>query len=67
MKKILAKMKKFLYLSWAIVSATLLVSGFNLENRLPIWKDGPANSYFGYSIASHVMDGESQTTKWLVF
>lgn len=56
-------------LSLVIISAKflLLVNGFNLENRLPIWKYGPENSYFGYSIASHVMDGDNHNSKWLVF
>ncbi|XP_049311129.1 integrin alpha-PS1-like [Bactrocera dorsalis] len=40
---------------------------FNLENRLPIVKYGPhANSYFGYSIATHTV-GEynwPNNTKW---
>ncbi|XP_054088332.1 integrin alpha-PS1 isoform X1 [Zeugodacus cucurbitae] len=42
---------------------------FNLENRLPIVKYGPhANSYFGYSIATHTV-GEfnwPNNTKWLL-
>lgn len=42
---------------------------FNLENRLPVVKYGPhANSYFGYSIATHTV-GEynwPNNTKWWV-
>ncbi|KAL5276903.1 ITGA7 family protein [Megaselia abdita] len=54
--------------SLVVISATVfsIVSGFNLENRLPIWKYGPENSYFGYSIASHIMDEDSRTSKWIL-
>lgn len=35
------------------------IDAFNLENRLPIVKYGEPNSYFGYSVASHVTgDGD---------
>uniref|UniRef100_W8BIS2 Integrin alpha-PS1 n=1 Tax=Ceratitis capitata TaxID=7213 RepID=W8BIS2_CERCA len=40
---------------------------FNLENRLPIVKYGPhANSYFGYSIATHIVGEVNLPTnrKW---
>lgn len=51
-----------------IISSILnisLVNCFNLENRLPIVKYGEEDSYFGYSIASHIMikDDDSQQ-KW---
>lgn len=29
---------------------------FNLENRLPIVKYGDANTYFGYSVAGHMIE-----------
>lgn len=46
----------------SIVAATLIfalngcifIDGFNLENRLPIVKYGDADTYFGYSVASHI-------------
>lgn len=60
-------MKKLLSLVIISVKFLLLVNGFNLENRLPIWKYGPENSYFGYSIASHVIDEHNHNSKWLVF
>ena len=60
----------YLYLIILVINVIVcLVSGFNLENRLPIWKYGPANSYFGYSIAAHIMDNEdniNSNSKWLV-
>lgn len=43
-----------------------LVSGFNLENRLPIIKYGEKDTYFGYSVAMHVI-GEKESSdnrKW---
>ncbi|GIX98609.1 hypothetical protein CEXT_280601 [Caerostris extrusa] len=34
---------------------------FNLETRLPIIKDGPEGSYFGYSVAQHqIIDEEGR-------
>lgn len=29
---------------------------FNLETRLPVIKNGPPNSYFGFSVAEHIKD-----------
>lgn len=41
------------------------IDGFNLENRLPIVKLGDANSYFGYSVASHVIETDGpDNEKW---
>lgn len=41
------------------------VTGFNLENRLPIIKYGTTDSYFGYSVAEHVIETESgKLEKW---
>lgn len=31
------------------------IDAFNLENRLPIVKYGDVSTYFGYSVASHVI------------
>ncbi|XP_037937468.1 integrin alpha-PS1 isoform X2 [Teleopsis dalmanni] len=46
-----------------------LISGFNLEQRLPIIKYGPhENTYFGYAVATHTV-GEynwPNNTKWLL-
>lgn len=32
--------------------------GFNLETRLPLVKHGQRNSYFGYSVAQHIIIDE---------
>lgn len=41
------------------------VVGFNLESRLPIIKQGESDSYFGYSVATHVTLSENDAdTKW---
>lgn len=39
---------------------------FNLENRLPIVKYGAADTYFGYSVAGHIVGekDDAQTQKW---
>lgn len=39
---------------------------FNLENRLPIVKYGDADTYFGYSVAGHMIenDDDGSTQKW---
>lgn len=49
-----------------VLSVTLLicVNCFNLENRLPIIKEGDPNSYFGYSVASHVTGSKDDNVKW---
>lgn len=41
---------------------------FNLENRLPIVKYGDADTYFGYSVAGHIIGekDDAQTEKWWV-
>lgn len=41
---------------------------FNLENRLPIVKSGSADTYFGYSVAGHMIenDEDGSTQKWWV-
>ncbi|XP_055910132.1 integrin alpha-PS1 isoform X2 [Eupeodes corollae] len=51
-----------------IISNSFYAYGFNLENRLPIVKYGDSSTYFGYSIATHVI-GEyniPNNTKWLL-
>lgn len=42
------------------------IAAFNLENRLPIVKYGDADTYFGYSIAGHEIDGQDNkpNEKW---
>lgn len=35
------------------------VDGFNLETRLPLVKQGHRNSYFGYSVAQHIIIDEA--------
>lgn len=37
-----------------------LCSPFNLEPRLPIVKRGPVDSYFGFSVAQHVIADETR-------
>lgn len=39
------------------------IVAFNLENRLPIVKYGDVDTYFGYSVAGHIIYGED-TEKW---
>lgn len=58
----------------AFVAATLIlalngcifIDGFNLENRLPIVKYGDADTYFGYSVASHITGEKDEplNKKW---
>jgi len=35
-----------------------ILNAFNLETRLPLVKKGPKNSYFGYSVAEHLIVNE---------
>lgn len=51
---------------FVITVLTFTVNGFNLENRLPIYKfDTRTNSYFGYSVAIHHELGENgESKKW---
>lgn len=42
-------------------------NSFNLESRLPIVKYGEKDSYFGYSVATHVQvdtKGPDERTRW---
>lgn len=39
-----------------------VINAFNLENRLPIVKYGDVDTYFGYSVASHII-GESDSAE----
>lgn len=39
------------------------INAFNLENRLPIVKYGDVDTYFGYSVASHVIGERDSTEK----
>lgn len=49
-----------------ISTISILCDAFNLENRLPIVKRGDNGTYFGYSVASHIVteteDGSDE--KW---
>lgn len=61
-------MSSLVLLKVFIISSILnisLVNCFNLENRLPIVKYGEEDSYFGYSIASHIMvKDDDSLQKW---
>lgn len=37
-----------------------LCSSFNFETRLPIVKRGPHDSYFGFSVAQHLISDEAR-------
>lgn len=39
------------------------INAFNLENRLPIVKYGNVDTYFGYSVASHVVGEQDDAEK----
>ena len=39
-----------------------LISTFNLDINLPVYKFGPPDSYFGYSVAEHIIKRSSQST-----
>ena len=45
--------------SWSFTVFTVLiyygVHGFNLDTKIPIVKKGRANSYFGFSVAQHMI------------
>lgn len=49
----------------SVAVLSLTANAFNLENRLPINKFGAAGSYFGYSVAEHVVT-DSEDIKWWV-
>lgn len=53
---------------WLLTATSLTqIDAFNLENRLPIVKRGEDGTYFGYSVASHVITDEEYDTnqqKW---
>lgn len=42
------------------------IVAFNLENRLPIVKYGDTGTYFGYSVASHIIgeQDDEYDEKW---
>jgi hypothetical protein len=58
---------KMVSISQSIILLTLVLNlnliqisvGFNLETRLPLIKEGPRNSYFGYSVAEHLIIDEN--------
>ncbi|XP_027196901.2 integrin alpha-PS1-like [Dermatophagoides pteronyssinus] len=43
-----------------------LISTFNLDINLPVYKFGPPDSYFGYSVAEHIIKRSSQSTPVLL-
>lgn len=49
----------FLVISFSI----LLVEGFNLDTRIPVYKFGPKDSYFGFSVAEHVTLNKDRRTE----
>ena len=53
---------------WQLVtfSPPQLCSAFNLEVRLPIVKKGSHNSYFGYSVAQHVIQDNSNYKDYIL-
>lgn len=62
------KMTKLNRIYFTIIFINLIkyINCFNLETRLPIVKYGEENSYFGYSVAEHIIGNkdESDNTKW---
>lgn len=46
-----------------LLSLIAAANAFNLEARLPVIKYGAPGSYFGYSVAEHVVKN-SEGTKW---
>lgn len=52
-----------------VICLLYFVNCFNLESRLPIVKYGEDDSYFGYSVATHVevdTNGPDERTRWWV-
>lgn len=50
-----------------VISLLDFINCFNLESRLPIVKYGEDDSYFGYSVATHVeveTNGPDERTRW---
>lgn len=50
-----------LFYTIVLVTLSYCVNGavaFNLENRLPIVKYGDADTYFGYSVAGHIIEND---------
>ncbi len=58
MGSILNSMKSIILLT-IVLNLIEISFGFNLETRLPLIKEGPRNSYFGYSVAQHLIIDES--------
>ena len=53
--------EKLIVFSWIFPAA--LVFSFNLEPRLSILKQGPANTYFGFSVSQHQVVYQLETCK----
>lgn len=45
-----------------VIFSCQLCSSFNFEPRLPIVKRGPVSSYFGFSVAEHMI-AEDETRR----
>ncbi|KAH9493727.1 Itga7p, partial [Dermatophagoides farinae] len=43
-----------------------LINTFNLDTNIPVYKFGPRDSYFGYSVAEHIIKRSSQSTPVLL-
>ena len=54
----LSSMKSIIVLT-IVINLIEISLGFNLETRLPVIKEGPRNSYFGYSVAQHLITDEN--------
>ncbi|XP_030846528.1 integrin alpha-6 isoform X2 [Strongylocentrotus purpuratus] len=59
MTKIPVALATILCVLVAVVERTLC---FNFETRLPVIKEGPENSYFGFSVAEHILTKTKPTT-----
>jgi hypothetical protein len=68
MGSILSSFKSIILLTLVLNLNLVEISfGFNLETRLPLIKEGPRNSYFGYSVAQHlIVDETTQKTSQAV-
>lgn len=65
MKRVLASVVCAFLWATAWLAGNGGVAGFNLENRLPIIKQGVPDTYFGYSVATHVILSENDhEPKW---
>lgn len=59
MFKLLNNFLKIFLLLYIIICQT--IDAFNLDTSIPVFKYGPKDSYFGYSVAEHIIKRSSQT------